>query len=618
LLPTACVLWLINNAVSNQRHIARQQLTDAYRTHLRLVRERIDEHWEKQARKLAELAETGTAARAFGAAVREGVADAAVAYGENGRVVYPGAPALPTTTARDTPEWVAAQALENTSTLRAAAEAYASIAARTSDLQLGARALQAQIRCLRQLPARSEAIKVLLDSFAGPKYRSAVDAQGRSIAADQLLLGLHSLPSADPRRKRLAHELHTLLQDYQEVALPAAQRVFIMKEMLALEGAEDVKRFPTLRAEELAAAIAGTRAAPVFDGQLRRGPLADTWVLGAPNGRIAGVFRTSTVKMQVERVIEKQALPPNVRIAVLESEEEGRQAIDTAPAGVHLAGWRLGLMTDGTQPFNELASRQMALYVWTGALMVAGVLGLAVFAWRAIQRQVVLAGLKSDLVATVSHELKTPLASMQLLVDTLLEQPDEPRRTREYLEMIGRENARLTRLVENFLTFSRLERSRYQFRFADIAPSEVVCRAREGFADRASEAGVNFTVDVAPGLPAIHGDAGALATAVANLLDNAYKYSGDEKKIALRAFSQNGSVYFEVEDNGVGVPEAEASRIFRKFYQVDDRLARSRGGCGLGLSIVKFIADAHRASTGVRSTPGAGSVFSLGVPVSKT
>jgi signal transduction histidine kinase len=173
-------------------------------------------------------------------------------------------------------------------------------------------------------------------------------------------------------------------------------------------------------------------------------------------------------------------------------------------------------------------------------------------------------------------------------------------------------------LVENFLTFSRLERSRYQFRFADIAPSEVVCRAREGFADRASEAGVNFTVDVAPGLPAIHGDAGALATAVANLLDNAYKYSGDEKKIALRAFSQNGSVYFEVEDNGVGVPEAEASRIFRKFYQVDDRLARSRGGCGLGLSIVKFIADAHRASTGVRSTPGAGSVFSLGVPVSKT
>jgi signal transduction histidine kinase len=199
---------------------------------------------------------------------------------------------------------------------------------------------------------------------------------------------------------------------------------------------------------------------------------------------------------------------------------------------------------------------------------------------------------------------------MRLLVDTLLddENPDS-QKTREYLELIARENARLSRLIENFLTFSRLERNRQKFDFRTTQPERVVRGAVEAVQDRFA-----VEIDLTPGLPPVRADEDALTTVLLNLLDNACKYTPGEKHIVLKAFPRNGHVVFAVQDNGIGIAPRERRKIFRRFYQVDQRLAREAGGCGLGLSIVEFIVRAHGGTVQVESEPGRGSTFSVELP----
>jgi signal transduction histidine kinase len=236
-------------------------------------------------------------------------------------------------------------------------------------------------------------------------------------------------------------------------------------------------------------------------------------------------------------------------------------------------------------------------------------------AGQSIRRQARLARLKTDLVATVSHELKTPLASMRLLVETLLEDGfQDEKAAREYLEMIAGENLRLSRLIENFLTFSRMERNRRKFDFAKTTAEEVIQPAMLAMRERLRGPERRIEVEVSPGLPPLWADRDALVTVLLNLLDNAYKYTGREKRISLRASCQDGHVIFAVTDNGIGIAPRERKRIFRRFYQVDRRLARETGGCGLGLSIVDFIVRAHGGEVNVESRPGAGSTFRVSLP----
>jgi signal transduction histidine kinase len=226
-----------------------------------------------------------------------------------------------------------------------------------------------------------------------------------------------------------------------------------------------------------------------------------------------------------------------------------------------------------------------------------------------------LANLKTDLVAAVSHELKTPLSSMRLLVDTLLDDANfDPQKTREYLELIANENSRLSRLIDNFLTFSRMERDRQKFNFGKTTPAKIIEAAMDAAGDRFHSPQCLLDVEIAPGLPPIQADEDALVTALLNLLDNAFKFTPEEKRIKLRAHSEPGRVCFEVADNGIGLSPREQRKVFRRFYQVDRQLARRAGGVGLGLSIVEFIVKAHHGNIQVSSQPGAGSTFTISLP----
>src|SRR5581483_10821833 len=152
------------------------------------------------------------------------------------------------------------------------------------------------------------------------------------------------------------------------------------------------------------------------------------------------------------------------------------------------------------------------------------------------------------------------------------------------------------------------------FDIRSTAPQRVVEAAVESAYDRLHAPDCHFEVDVSPGLPAVRADEDALVTVLLNLLDNAYKYSPGEKRIVLRALRRDGHVVFAVEDNGIGIAAREQKRIFRRFYQVDRRLAREAGGVGLGLSIVDFIVRAHGGSVRVKSSPGKGSTFLVVMP----
>jgi signal transduction histidine kinase len=201
-----------------------------------------------------------------------------------------------------------------------------------------------------------------------------------------------------------------------------------------------------------------------------------------------------------------------------------------------------------------------------GGIVVAAIAAAGVLLLGAYRQQIRLAALKTDLVAAVSHELRTPLASMRLLVDTLLEHGTEDRqRTRDYLELIARENSRLSRLIENFLEFSRLERQKQKFELTPVEPGLVVESAAAAVRERYEQAGCRLEIAVEPGLPFVDADRDALTTVLVNLLDNALKYTKEDRHIALCAECSGGEVVFAVIDNGIGILPRDQKRIFRRF-----------------------------------------------------
>jgi signal transduction histidine kinase len=285
------------------------------------------------------------------------------------------------------------------------------------------------------------------------------------------------------------------------------------------------------------------------------------------------------------------------------------------PVGACFPGWRIDLFFREGDILDKAASEQIAIYTWTGTLVILLILGSGVLAAKSIGRQVKLNRLKNDFIATVTHELKTPLASMRVLVDTLIDGSyHDPKQATEYLQLVSKENERLSRLIDNFLTFSRMERNKQAFQMRRTSPIVIARTAAEAVKTKFDRAGCCLEMVIGDDIPDVTADADAMVTVLVNLLDNACKYSYDDKKIRLNVYGADGSVCFAVTDNGVGIPRRALKRVFKRFYQVDRSLSRRAEGCGLGLSIARFIVDAHTGSIKVDSKPGHGSTFTVRLP----
>lgn len=287
----------------------------------------------------------------------------------------------------------------------------------------------------------------------------------------------------------------------------------------------------------------------------------------------------------------------------------------TASAGKFLPDFTVSVSFKNTMVFEKAANRQTAIYTWTAILVVLLMLLVGAVSIRMVGRQIRMNRLKNNFVATVTHELKTPLSSMRLLVDTLLDgNYTNQRQCKEYLELISHENERLSRMIDSFLTFSRMERNKQVFDFQPVSPADIVHAAAQAVQPKMNQPGCRFSVLVNENLPQIHADKDAMTTVLVNLMDNAYKYSNPDKTIELKAYSENGKVCFAVKDNGIGISRRLQKKIFDRFFQADSRLSRSAEGCGLGLSIVKFIVNAHKGTIDVNSKLENGSIFTVRIP----
>jgi len=616
-VPTVCVLWFMNQAMRNTRLAVRQKLIEAYEPDLREAAADVAARWQARADALSSTASDAPAPERFAALAAAGVCDGAVIYDAAGEVAYPGEPPPGPVEAEPPAGWAEARRLElELATPSDAAEAYGKIAEAEEDTALRARARVAQARCLAAAGHHSQAAGILRDGiFRDETCAEARDDGGRLIAPLAGLRALELLPADSTAAGTLTRDLAARLNDYSGPAIPSSQRRFLMRRLLALtEGAAE---FPSREAEELAAEYLSTRPSPPAASELRPSLLSGIWRRASTDGRVVGLFREQGFLDEMRALAREGTPRPGTNVAVRRPDDSpgDEDAFLTSPLGAMLPGWRLALILEGEDPFSAAAEREVAGYVWASLLSVGAVVLVALVAGRYLLLQTRLTRLKNDFIATVTHELKTPLASVRLFAESLREgRYEDEAQARRYLDLLVKENERLSRLIDNFLSFSRMERNKRAFNLELVPLGEVIQTAADVVAQRFEATGCRFQADAPPDLPPITADRDALVTVLLNLLDNAFKYSGEDKHIALRAFAADGNVCIEVQDNGVGMSRREARRAFDRFYQADASLSRSAGGCGLGLSIVKFIVDAHGGSVDVRSEPGKGSTFTVTLP----
>lgn len=233
-----------------------------------------------------------------------------------------------------------------------------------------------------------------------------------------------------------------------------------------------------------------------------------------------------------------------------------------------------------------------------------------------VRREASLAELQLDFVSKVSHELRTPLTSIRMFVETLqTKKATTPEEVDACLDVLARETARLTDRIQRLLDWGRMEAGRRVYERKLEVVDDVVSDAVRAFDAATVGRKVDVDVDVAPGLPLILADRAALVDALVNLLSNAYKYTGTEKRILLAARCDERWVRLSVSDDGMGIARREQDRIFEKFYRSDDRLSRAVEGFGLGLAIVKHVVTHHRGRIELDSEPGRGSIFTIALPV---
>jgi two-component system phosphate regulon sensor histidine kinase PhoR len=277
-----------------------------------------------------------------------------------------------------------------------------------------------------------------------------------------------------------------------------------------------------------------------------------------------------------------------------------------------LTGWRLQVAPRQAELLQAQGRSRMRGAAALPLMSFAIILLSAIFFLYAAEKERRLSQLKSELMANVSHELKTPLSVVRMFADMLRSDrvPSEERRL-EYLDIICRESERLTSLIDNVLDFSALESGQGTYRLKKGNLAEAVERALEAFRYRGEQEGVEIRLEAPEHLPLVMIDQEAIALAVINLLDNAVKYGG-RTEIELELSTRRSVVDISVRDHGPGIPPESLRQVFDRFYRGPD--SGPTRGSGIGLSLVRHIAQAHGGRAWARNAAGGGAVVGFWIP----
>jgi len=283
------------------------------------------------------------------------------------------------------------------------------------------------------------------------------------------------------------------------------------------------------------------------------------------------------------------------------------------PADLHVASWT-ALANAEHDPTLSAAERGARWTLW-----LAGAMALALTAgiWMIVQAgraSAKLAEMRSDFVSAVTHELKTPIANLRAIHETLVSGRATIEMSREYAGMGIRESNRLARLVDNLLAYARITDVAHAYAFEPVALETVVDLSVREFAPNLTQGDFDVQVDLPEKLPPVLGDSTALNLMLNNLLDNAIRYSKNSRHVTIAGRAHQQTVTLEVADKGVGIPPEEIERVTRKFWR---GRSSPTSGSGLGLAIVDRIVTDHRGSMEIRSTVGVGTSVIITLPVAE-
>ena len=318
---------------------------------------------------------------------------------------------------------------------------------------------------------------------------------------------------------------------------------------------------------------------------------------------------TSILESIAASVLSLERLPEDVRLTT-SVDLEGESL------GLSFPGLRLAFPADGQDSLPGHWSLQRSFYLIAVFLVLCVTLFGAYFLWSDVARELRMAEMRSQFIASVSHELKTPLTAIRMFAETLrLGRPENSQARAEYLDTIVNESHRLTRLLNNVLDFSKIEKGKRAYRKEPASLSEITHAAARAMQYALTQQDFRLSVDVEDGLPDIQVDRDAIEQAILNLLSNAMKYSGESRGIGLCVQKGAGYAVIEVSDQGIGIDPAQQRRIFEKFYRVPGKENERIPGTGLGLALVSHIVQAHGGHVEMRSQPGEGSTFSIHLPL---
>jgi signal transduction histidine kinase len=537
----------------------------------------------------------------------------------------------------------AAEALEISGKTQEAATRYEALLKEATNGRPQALLLNALARCHRKtgrLADASELYKRVLNS-----HPAEFSISGTSLA------GVAALESMAAERElnqpgRALEICRGFLEDVldgrihssrDEAAYYAAEVAALLKEPLPAEektrGACE-RALALLRnvlAAERAAELLGKDPAPqnaVSRNYTYRAPAPDTLLgikgLDAEGRRVAFCLRTEAFKGESRRAIERLLqYTGNFDYEIRDARQMAWIAAKNGPltppvvrfSPERLPGWELAVTVPESQAMQSGARLRMLAASGLILLLLLTIGASLYFMNAMVRRTAELSALKTDFVSAVSHEMRTPLATIRMIAEMFqMQRVKDLRTSQEYIDTVAGETERLTRLINKVLDFSRMDSGRQPYSFVPTAPGPLVEATVKNF-----EAGVSrncrINVVIEEDLPEVAVDEDAIVQALINLLDNAVKYSPEPGQVQVTLSRRGGELLLQVADRGVGIDPRKLGMIFEKFYRCEDELTRQTTGTGIGLSIVKHIAEAHNGRIEVRSVPGQGSVFTLHLPL---
>ena len=642
-MPTICLLWFMTQAVKNERLAVRQRILNFYDEKLT---DTIKEANQELAQKYEEIENTykNLNQEEILAKLKETYDLNIVYYDSSGKLIWPLLSTNLNPPADISVEFNQAWDYEFVKKdYNAALEIYSEKASDPNNF-IRFSAIEAKVRCLVKLDEPNEAIKTLEEALKSPEVQTC-DSVALSVIAREAMNLLElkiavKLPEDSIKQSYdlLTYLLITINKAGSLVPLDTSVLLFSRCPTKIYNSPQwiDIKQYNIIKYGNKALTLSEiyrTKKDVIKLKQFmpQRTPFGSEYFNSRPglvlvtridlgDNVMLLSFRTEKLYSGINEIIKDTDLKYKVIDAngkvVMSSDTIDSLPILSKQMDGYFEGWKIELFSDDDNLFANTAQKQITIYIWAGFLVIGLILISGTIAGGTITKQMKMNKLKNDFIATVTHELKTPLASMRVLADTLLEgNYNDQKQVKEYLELICKENKRLTGLIDDFLTFSRMERNKQVFEFEKVNPADIAKSAIEAIQTKFNQKNCHFSLKIDDDLLPISVDKDAMVTVLVNLLDNACKYTYDNKEIELRIFYENENVCFSVKDNGIGMTKRQMRKIFDRFYQADTTLSRRAEGTGLGLSIVKFILDAHNATIEVKSQPEKGSTFTVKIPI---